>query len=209
MAGAHEPGLQQRIIGGERKERQADRDGEQPQQPERVTRGRRLAPGARDRERQGRIATHQQHQMHRDRNGAVLDLHQEMRVGVTGEQQRLEKHHRHRPHRRRAAEPRQHHLGEQRLHREQQKRADEDRSRIDHQNQAVARSGGLLRRGRLNEGGGRRTHGHSGLLPAAAGRAAIEHMASARAMREGLTDPPLRAVLPIASSLKERHSGAR
>ncbi len=82
---------------------------------------------------------HQQHQMHRDRNCAVADPHQKMRIGIAGEQQRLEEHHRHRPHRRRTAEPRQHHLGEQRLHREQQQRADKDRRGVDDQHQPVSR----------------------------------------------------------------------
>ena len=36
VAGADEPGLQQRIVGGERKERQPDRHRKQPQQPERI-----------------------------------------------------------------------------------------------------------------------------------------------------------------------------
>ncbi len=52
----------------------------------------------------------------RSSNHPVPDLHQVMRIGIAAEQQRLEKHHRHRPHRRRTAEPRQHHLCEQRLH---------------------------------------------------------------------------------------------
>ena len=147
VAGADEPGLQQRIVGGEREERQPDRHHEQAEQPERVARGRRIAPGARDRQRQRRYRDHQQHEMHHDRNDAVPDLHQEMRVGVAGEQERLEEHHRHRPHRRRAAEPRQHHLGEQRLHREQQQRAEEDRRGIDRQHQPVSRSGRLVRGG--------------------------------------------------------------
>ena len=37
VVGAHEPGLQQRRIGGEREERQPDRNGKQPEQPERLT----------------------------------------------------------------------------------------------------------------------------------------------------------------------------
>jgi len=51
MAGADEPGLQQRIVGGEREERQADRDHEQTEQPERIARRRRLAIGGGDAER--------------------------------------------------------------------------------------------------------------------------------------------------------------
>ena len=44
MAGADEPGLQQRIVGGEREERQPDRHREQAEQPERIARGRRHRP---------------------------------------------------------------------------------------------------------------------------------------------------------------------
>jgi len=61
--------------------------------------------------------------MHRDHDDTAADPHQEVGIGIAGQQQRLEEHHRHRPHRRRTAEPRQHHLGEQRLHRKQQQRA--------------------------------------------------------------------------------------
>ena len=165
MAGADEPGLQQRIVGGEREERQPDRDREQAEQPERIARGRRLAPAARDRQRQRQHRDHQQHQMDRHRNRAVAELHQKMRIGIAGEQQRLEEHHRHRPHRRRAAEPRQHHLGEQRLHREQQQRADEDRRGVDDQDQPVPARGRLVRDG----GRIRRSHESSGLDPAGAG----------------------------------------
>ena len=46
-------------------------------------------------------------------------------VEVAGQQRRLEEEHRHRPHRRRAAEHRQHHLGEHRLDGEQQERGEE------------------------------------------------------------------------------------
>ena len=147
MAGANEPGLQQRIVGRQRKERQPDRDREQAEQPERVARGRRLAPPACDRQRQRQQRDHQQHQMDRHRQHAAFELHQIMRIGVAAEQQRLEEHHRHRPHRRRAAEPRQHHLGEQRLHREQQQRADEDGRGVDHQHQPVSAHGSRVRDG--------------------------------------------------------------
>ncbi|MGY4314358.1 hypothetical protein ACVWW1_003685 [Bradyrhizobium sp. JR3.5] len=111
VTGAHEPGLQQRVVGGEREERQADRDREQAEQPDRVARGWRLAPAAPDRERQCQQRDDEQHEMHHDRHHAAVQLHQQMCVGVAAEQQGLEEHHRHRPHRRRAAEPRQHHLG--------------------------------------------------------------------------------------------------
>ncbi len=152
MAGANEPGLQQRIVRRQREERQPDRDREQAEQPERIARRRRLAPAARDRQRQRQYGDRQQQQMHRDRNHAVAELHQIMRVGIAAEQQRLKEHHRHRPHRRRAAEPRQHHLGEQRLHRKQQQRAGKDGGGIDDQDQPVAGIGRLIGRiGRSHE----------------------------------------------------------
>jgi hypothetical protein len=144
VAGADEPGLQQRIVGGKRKERQPDRDGKQAEQPDGITRGRRIAPAGRDRQRQRRHRHDQQEDMDRNGNDAFFDPHQDMRVGIAGQEQRLEKHHRHRPHRGRAAEPRQHHLGEQRLHREQEQRAQEDRGGIDRQHQPVARGGRLV-----------------------------------------------------------------
>ena len=61
VAGADEPGLQQRIVGGEREERQPDRHRKQAQQPERIARIRRIAPPARDRQRQ---------RQHRDQRAA-------------------------------------------------------------------------------------------------------------------------------------------
>src|SRR5262245_19659562 len=50
-----------------------------------------------------------------------------VRVGVAGEQRALEEEQAGRPHRRRAAEPRQQELPEQRLDPEEQERAEEDR----------------------------------------------------------------------------------
>ena len=62
------------------------------------------------------------------RAGTLRD--QQMRVAVAGQQRGLEEEHRHRPHRRRAAEHRQHHLGEHRLDGEQQQRRQERRRRV-------------------------------------------------------------------------------
>ena len=165
MAGADEPGLQQRIVGGEREERQPDRHRKQAKQPERIARGRRIAPTARDRQRQRQHRDHKQHQMDRHGQRTVAELHQKMRIGIAAEQQRLEEHHRHRPHRGRAAEPRQHHFGEQGLHRKQQQRTDEDRGGVDDQDQPVPACGRLVR------GSGRigRSHQNSGRKPAGAG----------------------------------------
>src|SRR6478735_4571929 len=103
--------------------------------------------------------------MDRRRKPPVADLRQIMRIGIASEQQRLEEHHRHRPHRRRAAEPRQHHLGEQRLHREQQQRTDEDCRGIDDQDQPVPAFGRLVR----GSGQVGRNHQNSGWKPAGAG----------------------------------------
>ena len=56
--------------------------------------------------------------------------HERMRIGVAHEQDQLEEHHAERPHDRRAAEPRQDLLGDDRLHQEQQERRKEDRGRV-------------------------------------------------------------------------------
>ncbi|WP_050630127.1 hypothetical protein [Bradyrhizobium viridifuturi] len=47
---------------------------------------------------------------------------EQMGISIAGQQHGLEEHHRHRPDRRRATEPRQHHLCEHRLNQEQQQR---------------------------------------------------------------------------------------
>ncbi len=134
VVGAGEPGLQQRAVGGKREERQPDRHGEQPEQPDRGGRvGGRAAPPSGDRQRQKQSRRAHHHEMHDHRAAARQIAGQRVRVGVAGEQHGLEKHHRDRPHRGRAAEPRQHHLGEHRLHGEQQRRRQEDRRRINAQ----------------------------------------------------------------------------
>ena len=61
-------------------------------------------------------------QMDDDRRPARGVAREQVRIGIACEQRGLEKHDRHRPHRRRAAEARQHHLGEHRLHHEQERR---------------------------------------------------------------------------------------
>ena len=104
-----------------REERQADRGGEQPHQPQRhaVSRAARSKPAASE---IGSVVAAPRPARHMDDapRGPEKQLDQQMRVGIAGEQRRLEEHHRHRPHPGRAAEPRQHHLGEHRLHGEQQ-----------------------------------------------------------------------------------------
>ena len=134
MIGAREPGLQQRAVGREREERQPDRDREQAEQPERRGRvGRRAAPPGGDRERQEQARDRHHDEVDDDRAPAGQISGQRMRIGVAGEQHRLEEHHRDRPHRRRSAEPRQHHLGEHRLHGEQQRGREENRGGEDAQ----------------------------------------------------------------------------
>jgi hypothetical protein len=67
----------------------------------------------------------------RDRGmGGLKQAGEEVRIGVAGEQKRLEGHHGDRPDRRRAAEPGQHHLGKHRLNGEQQQRRNEQRRGI-------------------------------------------------------------------------------
>jgi hypothetical protein len=134
---AGEPRLQQRRAGGEREERQADRGGEQAEEPKGLAALRRRAPALRDRERQ------HEHRRHHDRDvNGKSDLRprepdQPVRIGVAREQRRLEEHHGDRPHRRGAAEPRQHHLGEHRLDHEQQRRAREHRRDVERAYQSM------------------------------------------------------------------------
>ena len=137
MAGAREPCLQQRTVGGQREERQSDRDREQPEQPQRLALRGRPAPAASDRQRQRKGRDDHERHMDDDRQAARQMTGQEVRIGIAGEQRGLEEHHGHRPHLRRAAEARQHHLGEQRLHRKQQGGREEDRSRVGAQQEAV------------------------------------------------------------------------
>ena len=126
MAGAREPGLQQRPVGREREERQSDRDGEQPEQPERFTGLRRRAETGRDMQRQEEAGEDIHRDMDQQRVSPGREPRDQMRVGIARQQGGLEEHQRDRPDRRGAAELRQHHLGEHRLHREQQRGADED-----------------------------------------------------------------------------------
>ena len=135
MSAAREPGLQQRRIGGDGEERQPDRGRQQAQQPERRTVARRVAEALRNADRQRREGEREQRDMrHHDMAGAE-PAGERMRIGVAQQQDRLEEHHGDRPHRRRAAELRQHHLGEHRLHGEQQRGGEEQRRRKDRQHQ--------------------------------------------------------------------------
>ena len=127
-------------VGGEREERQPDRDREQAEQPERLARPPAGGPirCAIESGRKKQAATITARWMMTERAAGRV-ARQQVGIGVAAQQRGLEEHHRHRPHRRRAAEPRQHHLGEHRLHREQQRGADKDRDGERRQQQAGLR----------------------------------------------------------------------
>ena len=133
MVGAREPCLQQRRVGRQCEEGRSDRDREQAEQPECFALHRRTAPVRRDGQRQPEAGDHQQGEMDHHRAAAGRKLGQRMGIAVAGEQRSLEEHHGHRPHRRCTAEPRQHQLGEHRLHRKQQCRAQKNGCGKDHQ----------------------------------------------------------------------------
>ena len=131
MAAARKPRLQQRTVRRQRKERKADRYCEQAEQEHLLASGRRHAPALGDRQRQEHRPAHHHAEMDRQRQAAAGKARQRVGVGVAEQQDALEEHHRHRPDRGRAAEARQHDLGEHRLHGKQQCRAEEDRRGID------------------------------------------------------------------------------
>ena len=146
VVGAREPGLQQRAVGGERKERQPDRGREQAHQPERLPGLRRPGPAGGDRQRQRKDGADRHHDMDDDRRPSGRIAREPVGIGISGQQRALEEHDRHRPHRRRAAQTRQHHLREHRLHHEQQRGADEDRRRERCEQQQATAGGRRLRR---------------------------------------------------------------
>ena len=102
---------------------------EQTDEPDRDVGRRRRAKSVRNADRQRHGRRGQDAEMDQRADAERQEADQQMGIGVAGEQRRLEEHHRHRPDGRRAAEPRQHHLGEHRLHREQEQRRQEQRSR--------------------------------------------------------------------------------
>ena len=129
VAAGGEPALQQRRARRQRGERQADRGREQADQPQPdAARRRRAKPCAMP---IGRVSAASGKHAEMDQR-ALPDLErarEQMRIGIADQQRGLEEHHRDRPHRGRAAEPRQHHLGEHRLHGEQQQRRGKTASR--------------------------------------------------------------------------------
>lgn len=130
MAARCEPVLQQGGGRGERDERQADRCGEQAQQPEFEPSLRRSFEAVSNADRQRRGGNCQKAKMDEGRETRRQHAAEQVRVGVAQQQCRLEEHHCDRPDRGRAAEPRQHHLREHRLDREQQQRREEERRGI-------------------------------------------------------------------------------
>ncbi len=142
MAGARKPCLQQRRVGRDGDERQPDRHGEEPELPQIGLTRRRLAPGCRQTEGERHQERRQadadmDHARHRRRH----PRNQDVGVAVAREQRRLEEEDGDRPHRRRAAEHRQHHLGEHGLHGEQQQRGQERGRRVDPEHNLGARHG--------------------------------------------------------------------
>ena len=125
MAASGKPRLQQRRVGGHRHERQPDRSREHAELPEIGLALRRLAPARRQADRQADDGEQAHAEMDDAREMRRRLVDQQVSVDVAGEQRALEEEHRHRPHRRRAAEHRQHHLGEHRLDGEQQERGEE------------------------------------------------------------------------------------
>ena len=99
VAGTHKPRLQKWVVRGEREEWQPDRNSEQAQQPEGRPGCRRRAPVG-NRQRQRDECAGQERKVHGDSQPAILRAHEKMRIGIAGQQHRLEEHHRDRPDRR-------------------------------------------------------------------------------------------------------------
>src|SRR6516164_1590561 len=127
MTAARKPSLQQRRVGREREKWQSDRRGKETQEPERLAHRGWPAKTRGDRERQRERRNDQQRELDDDRRAARQVARNEVRIAIAREQRRLEKYHGHRPHLRRTAEPRQHHFGEHRLDREQQRGTQKNR----------------------------------------------------------------------------------
>ncbi len=141
MVAAGKPRLQQRRVGGKRKERQADRDREQPEQPQGFTLGGRTSPAGGDGERQGERRRGHHGDVDERRDPCRHVAREQMGIGIAEQQRGLEEHDGHRPHRGRPAELRQHHLGEHRLHREQERGAEENRGCEDGEQRAEGDGG--------------------------------------------------------------------
>lgn len=123
------PALDQRRVGGQRGERDADPERKQRQGLRRGRSGRIIAVLQRQGDRQKRQPGPPNQQVHCDLHPRVRQAAEEMRVDVPGDQAGLEKQHRRGPDRRRAAQERQHHLGVHRLDKKQQRRGEKQRQR--------------------------------------------------------------------------------
>ena len=144
--GAGEPRLQQRPVGGQREEGKADGSDEQTEQEQLLAVGRRQAPAFRNGDRQENRSPQHDREVDQQGERAAYKAGKNVGIGVAQQQDALEEHHGHGPHRRRAAEPRQHHFREHGLHGEQKRRAEENSRGID-RNQQGRRTVGFDGRG--------------------------------------------------------------
>ena len=111
MSGRGEPALQERCRRRERGEWKTDRDGENCNEPEHDAVRRRRAKAFGNTEWQRHRHERKEQKMHNCRKGRRQRTGHHMRVDVADEKKSLERHHCDRPHRRRAPDFRQDHLG--------------------------------------------------------------------------------------------------
>jgi hypothetical protein len=130
VAGGDEPMLQQRRGRRQCDEGNADRKCKQPDKPEHHMIVRRHTEARGNAQRQRQRDQREESEMQHRGLGRLEKPGDQVRIGVSGEQEGLERHHGDRPDRRRAAKPWQHHLGKHRLNGEQQQRRDEQRRGI-------------------------------------------------------------------------------
>ena len=139
MAGARKPALDQRCGRRNGKERCADRDSEQTQQPDCRRRPGVGSPARGDTDWQHKSRHSQDTDMHNDLVALTEPAHEPMRISIPGQQHGLKKHQGGVPDRRRASEQGQDHFCEQRLHQEQQRRTNKYRCREQPEPRPVAR----------------------------------------------------------------------
>ena len=126
MSRPRKPTLQQRAGGRDDEERQPDRDTQQREQPGDRAGGGRRCPALGEVDGEDNEWEQKEEQMQDNLAAQAEPAGARVSVGVTGEQHGLIEDKRRVPHRRRAAEQRQHHFGEHGLHDEQQGGADEE-----------------------------------------------------------------------------------
>jgi len=139
VSGEREPALQQRRACRHDEKRRADRREQQPGLPQQRRHGRRRRPGRIDVHRERDQDERHGNDVHRRRAERPIAAGQDGRIGIGGQQQRLEKEHAGVPHRRRAAEQRQNQLGDERLQQERQRGGDEGRQDIQREHGADPR----------------------------------------------------------------------